>query len=269
MPNTTLGEPPVEIFHAIRIFLKVSAFLLLQVVIIAMTVVIAGAYRNRRDVVSFNADVISYHKTRPRNFFHDESFIDKIIGQQILPDVPVRDQSMSQQVFHEASLKERSAYPPGYPIFRQQPLKQNLFHMVRAFKDEPLFRNTLLKDHELHGERAVFRNSPFEGQSASLASEETFEEQASTYRSQVPFKKQLLTPETPFKNLFHGQSPLSEQAPFQKQTTYVDFPAISKSIKFYRDDPYSQPIDSYERQKDAQTMSYGEPTMNMEYGRFP
>ncbi|XP_032688170.1 uncharacterized protein LOC116852193 [Odontomachus brunneus] len=240
-----------------------------SVIIIAMTVVIAGAYRSKRDVVSFNTDVISYHKTRPRNFFHGQSFIDKIIGQQILSDVPVRDQPINQQAFHEASLKERSTYPSGYSIFRQQPLKQNLFHMVRAFKDEPLFRNALLKDHELHGERAVFRNSPFEGQSASLASEEIFEEQASTYRSQTPFRKQLLTPETPFKNLFHGQSPLSEQAPYQKQTTYVDFPAISKSIKFYRDDPYSKPIDSYGRQKDAQAVFYGEPTMYMEYDNHP
>ncbi|XP_014467967.1 PREDICTED: uncharacterized protein LOC106740961 isoform X2 [Dinoponera quadriceps] len=239
------------------------------VIIIVITVVIADAYRNKRDVVSLNTDVISYYKPRPRDLFLDRSFIDKIIGQQTLLDGPVRDQTIGQQTFLDTSLRERSAYPSGVPIFHKQPFKKNLFHTVTAFRDEPLFRDALLKDHELRGERAVFRNSPFEGQSASLASEEIFGEQASVYRSQAPFKKQLLTLETPLKNLFHGQPPPDEQAPFRKQRTYVDFPTISNSIKFYRDDSYSKPIDSYGRQKDAQATSYGHcggPAMYTEYG---
>lgn len=233
-----------------------------------MTVVITGAYRNKRDVIPFNTDVISYHKARPRSFFHDQSFIDKIISHQTLLDAPVKDQAVIQQVLHDAPLKERIAYPPGYSIFRQQPPKQNLFHMVTAFRDEPLFKDALLKGHDSRGERAVFRNSPFEGQSTSLASEEIFEEQASAYRSQAPFKKQLLTLETPFGNLFHGQSLPGEQAPYQKQKAYVDFPAVSKSIAFYRDNSYSKPIDSYGRQKDEEATFYGKPAMYMERGKF-
>ncbi|XP_019699850.2 uncharacterized protein LOC105189360 isoform X2 [Harpegnathos saltator] len=233
----------------------------ISVIIIVMTTVIVGAYKNKRDVVSSNADVISYYKPRPRHYFLDQSLMDKIIGQQTLFDVPLRDQTISQQTLHETSLKEQSVYPSGSSIFHQQPSKQNLFHMVTAFRDKPLLKDALLKDHELLGERAIFRNSPFEGQSAS----EIFEEPTSAYRSQAPFKKQLLTPEAPFKNLFHGQSPPGEQAPkyFQKQTAHIDSPAISNPIKFYRDDFYSKPIDSYGRQKDA--MTYEGPTIYTEY----
>lgn len=233
-----------------------------------MTVVIAGAYRSKRDVMPLNSGVISYHKPRQRNFLHDQSFIDKIIGQQTPLDVSVTDQIIGQQTLHDTPLKVRSAYPSSDdPIFRQQSLKQNIFHTVTAFRDQPLFRNALLNDHELCEERAVFGSCPFERQSAPLTSEMIFEEQAPAYRSQASFKKQLLTPETPLKNLFHGQSPPGEQAPSQKQTIYADLPTISNSIKLYSDDLYSKPIYSYGRQKDAQATTYEEPAMYMEYGR--
>lgn len=216
--------------------------------------VIVGACGNKRDVIPLNADVTSYHKLRPWNFIFDQSFIDKMMGQQTLLDVP--DQAISQQGLHDTLLKEQSAYPSGFPISRRQPFKQNLFRTVTAFGDESLFRETLLKDHELRGERAVFRNSPFEEQNAPFASEEIF-------GGQAPFvRQQLLTPETPLKNLFHhGQSSPGEQAPFQKQTTHDNFPAVSDLIKFHPDDSYNKPIDSYGRQRNVQATSYGGHTM--------
>ncbi|TGZ48493.1 Uncharacterized protein DBV15_11125 [Temnothorax longispinosus] len=195
------------------------------------------------DVVLPNAEATFYREFRPQSFFLNQPFVDKTIGLQTLAIIPVRDRTVIQKAFRDVFLKDRRViHPSDFPNFRHHPIKQNSF-MVTSFRDK-LFKDAILKNRKMRGERSVLTDNSFEGQ--SLTPEEIFEGQASTYRSQAPFEEQLLTMGTPFKNLFRRQLSSAEQATFQKQAAFVESPSISNSIEFYRDD-YINPIDSYER----------------------
>jgi len=210
-----------------------------------MAVAIVGAYESQGVGVPFNTNVMSYRKPYTRNIFLNRPFIDKINDQRNPRDLSFEDQIN---------------YSSGFPILRNQPFKQNFF------RNDWLFGNAMTKNRELRGQRAVLRDNPFE--SASFASE-IFGEQASTYGDQAPLKEQSFIAEAPFKNLFHAQSLSNGQASFQKQADFVDVPARAfASTKFYRDNSYGKPIDSYERHKDMRTLP-GE-TLYTEglYGRF-
>lgn len=195
------------------------------------------AYEIKRDVVFSNADATFHRKSRPRNFFLDQPFVDKTVGLKTLAVIPVKDRTVSQRIPQDVSSKDRVIYS-DFSIFRHQPINQNSF-MITSFRDKPLVKDAIPKNRKIRGERAILRDNPFEGQ--SFTSEEIFEG-ASTYRNQVPFKEQLLATGTPFKNLFRGQLSLAEPAPFQKQETFLEYPSTSNSIKFYRN---VKPMDSY------------------------
>ncbi|XP_018363983.1 PREDICTED: uncharacterized protein LOC108761766 [Trachymyrmex cornetzi] len=241
------------------IFSNVSAFIYLQTVVIAVILISVRAYDIKRDGSS-NADV-TYRESHPRNFFLNQPFIDKTIGLQISAAVPVRDQTTGQRTLRDVSLKDRAIYPFGLAIFRHQPIKQNSFK-ITSFRDKLLYKDAALKNRQLRGERALLADNPLEEQ--LLTPEEIFEGQASTYGSQAPFKEQLFTTETPFKNLFRGQLSSAEQA-FQKQEASVESPSISNSIKFYRDNSYIKPIDSYERYKNILTSFDGNSLIYTKY----
>ncbi|XP_011694449.1 PREDICTED: uncharacterized protein LOC105453874 [Wasmannia auropunctata] len=233
------------------IFLNVSVFICLHVV---MTLLSVRAYEIERGIVFSNADVPSNRKSL-RNFFLDLPFLDKSVGPQTSAAVPMRDRTVGPRALRDVFLKDRAVYPFGFSIFRDQPIKQNSF---ASFRDKPLFKDAILKNQELRGERAVLGDNPFVGQ--LLAPEGIFEGQVSTYGSRAPFKEQLFTAETPLKNLFRGQSSPAEQASFQKQPTIVETPPAPDSIEFHRDD-YIKPIDSYERYKDIPTTFDGKSTI--------
>lgn len=211
--------------------------------------VVTDAYESKRDISFFNADITSHRKPRSRNFFYNQSFINKMIEQQTSPIRAVRDPNINQQSLHDLPLKDHIIYPSEFPILRHQPFKKNSF-TVTSFKDKPLFRDAILKNQELRGEREVLRDNSFSEQ--SLTSEEIFERQAPTYKTL--FEEQLFTNEKPFKNLHYEQLPSSELTS-QKQTTLVDSPSISNLIKFDQGGSYNKLIDLYERHKDIQTSS--------------
>lgn len=270
---TIFGELFVRIARVIATFFNISAHLFLQVVVVATTVVIAGAYRNEREVVSFSAATSPYHKSRStRNFFFNQPFVETTIDQHRTPShIPVRDRTVSQQALRHVSTKEQSVYSPSFPIYSHRPFKQSSFHMVTTFRDEPssLRDAPFSKNQESRGRPArLFRNSPLGGQSAPfVASEEILEEEASAYRSRGPSRKQLFTTEAPFKNLFHAQSSAGGRTPsFQEEAAFVESP-VRDSMKFHRDDSYDKPIDSYGRQKNSETVPYERPSMYMEYGK--
>lgn len=224
--------------------------------------VVTEAYKSKRDISFFNADITSHRKPRPRNFFYNQSFNNKIIEQQTLPTRAVRDQTINQQSPHDLPLKDHIIYPSEFPIFRHQPFKKNSY-TVPSFKDKPLFRDAILKNQELRGEREVLRNNPFIEQ--PLTSEEIFERQV-PYKTL--FEEQLFTAEKPFKNLHYEQLPSSELTS-QKQTTFVDSPFISNSIKFDQDGSYNKLIDLYERHKNLKTSSNkARLSMYNKYGKF-
>ncbi|XP_029660396.1 uncharacterized protein LOC115233903 [Formica exsecta] len=252
VPYASLGEPLINIAYVIVIFLNMSVFFLQIIFAIMVAMMVAtGAYKNERDISFFNADIMSHRKPRLRNFFFDQSFIDKMIKQQNSPIRAVRDQTINQQAFH-LPLKDHITHLPEFPILYHQPFKQNSF-TVTSFKDKPLFRDAILKNQELRGEREILRDNSFIGQ--SLTSEEIFERQAPIYKSQIPFKEQLFRTEKPLKNLHYGQLSSSEQISPQKQPIFVKFPSISDSIKFDQDKSYNKLIDLYGRHKDMQTLS--------------
>ena len=229
------------------IFSNVSVFIYLQTIVITVTLISVKAYDIKRDGCS-NADV-TYRKPHPRNFFLNQPFIDKTIGLQISTAVPMRNQMTGQRTFRDVFLKDRAIYPFGLTIFHHQPIKQNPFK-ITSLRDKLLYKDAVLKNRQLREERAVLTNNPLEEQ--LLTPEKIFEGQASTYSSQ-PFKEQLFTTETPFKNLFREQSSSAEQA-FQKQKeASIESPSISNSIKFYRDNSYIKPINLYERYKNILT----------------
>ncbi|EFN74017.1 hypothetical protein EAG_14601 [Camponotus floridanus] len=172
-----------------------------------------------------------------------------MIEQQTSPIRAVRDPNINQQSFHDLPLKDHIIYPSEFPILRHQPFQKNSF-TVTSFKDKPLFRDAILKNQELRGEREVLKDNPFIEQ--SFTSEEIFERQAPTY--ETLFEEQLFTNEKPFKNLHYEQLPSSELTS-QKQTTLVDSPSISNLIKFDQGESYNKLIDLYERHKDIQTSS--------------
>lgn len=240
-----------------------SAFFLQIILAIIVTMMVAtGAYKSERDISFFNADM-SHRKPRPRNFFFDQSFIDKMMEQQTLPVRTIRDQTINQQAFHDLPSKDHITHPPEFSIFRHQPFKQNSF-TITSFKDKPLFRDAILKNQELRREREVLRDNSFIGQ--SLTSEER---QAPIYKSQIPFKEQLFTIEKPLKNLHYRQLPSSEQILSQKQPVFVEFPSVSNSIKFNQDKSYNKLIDLYGRHKDMQTLSNKAGfSMYTKYGKF-
>ncbi|XP_072767266.1 uncharacterized protein [Anoplolepis gracilipes] len=215
---------------------------------------VTGAYKSKRDISFFNADITSHRKPCSRNFFFDQSqsFIDKTIEQQTPPIRAVRDQTINQQALHYLPLKDHIIYPPEFPILRNQPFRQNSF-TITSFRDKPLYTDVILKNQELRGEREVLKDNPFIGQ--SLTSKEIFERQFPTYKSQTPFKEQLFTTERPFKNLHYEQLPSSEQISSLKQPTFVEFPSISNSIKFDQDESYNKLINLYGRHKNVQTSS--------------
>lgn len=224
-----------------------SVIVFLQI-LIAVTAVIVEAYVSRNGPVSFTADVTSYRKLRPRNFLLGPPFVDEMIGQQIPSHSPAKDQTISQQALQDVPLRDRTVYPFEFPILRHQPFKQNA---VRTFS-QPLFRDTLSRNQDIRGQRAIVEDDLFVGQGMSLASDEIFEKQASTY--QTPLKEQqfaAVNAEAIFKNLLQGQSLPAKQALFQKQVASAEVPFIFNT-KFYRDD--NKPIDSYERHNDL--MSY-------------
>lgn len=240
------------IFLNVNIFVNISCF---QIIVVAMTMISVETYKIKRDIVFSNADDTFYRKSRPRNFFLNQPFVDKTIGLQTSSIIPIRDRIVSQRALRDVLLKDRVVYSSGFPTFRHRPMsKQNSF--VTTFRDKPLFKDVMLKNREIRGEQAVLRDNPLEGQ--SLTPEEIFEGQASTYKSQAPFKE-LFTTGTSFKNLFHGQLSSAEQPSFQKQATFVESPSISSSIEFYRDN-YIKPIDSYEQYKDIPTSFDEKPT---------
>ncbi|CAL1679853.1 unnamed protein product [Lasius platythorax] len=220
-----------------------------RLLIIFVAMVVTGAYKSKRDISFFNADITSHRKPHSRNFFFDQSFIDKMIEQQASPTIAVRDQIINQQALRDLPLKDHITYPSKFPIHRHQSFKQNPFTLT-SFRDKPLSRDTILKNQKL---REILRDNSFIEQ--PLTSEEIFERQASTYKSQTPFKEQLFTIEDPFKNLHYKQLPSSEQASSQKQAAFVEFPSISNSIKFDQDESYNKLIDLYGRHKDIQTSS--------------
>lgn len=250
MLYANLGEPVINIAYVIVIFLNMSVFFV-QIILIAMMVV-TEAYKSKRDISFFNEDIMSYRKPRLRNFFFDQSFIDKMAEQQTPHTRVTRDQTINPQTLHNLFLKDHITSPPEFTIFRHQPFRQNSFS-VPLFKDKLLLRDAVIKNQELQGEREVFRDNPFIGQ--SLISGEIFQRQVPTYKMQTPFKEQLLTTEKPFKNLHYKQLPLSEQTSSQKQTTFVEFPPISNSIKFDQDESYNKLNDLYKQNKDIQTLS--------------
>lgn len=218
-------------------FLNASTSLFPQI-IVGMTVAIVGAYESQGASVLFNTNVMSYRKPRPRNIFLNRSFIDKMNGQRNPRDLSFEDQIN---------------YSSDFSILRYQPFKQN------SFGNKRLFGDTTTKNRELRGQQAVFRDNPFE--SASFAS--------GIFEGQAPLKEQLFMAEAPSKNLLHAQSLSDEQASFQKQADFIETPARAfafNSAKFYQDDSYDKPIDSYGRHKDTRTLP-GE-ALHTEYGKF-
>ncbi|XP_018308919.1 uncharacterized protein [Mycetomoellerius zeteki] len=242
------------------IFLNVNVFICLQTIVIAVTLISVEAYDIKRDGSS-NVDVTSYRESHSRNFFLNEPFIDKTIGLQISAAVPVRDQTTGQRAFRDVPLKNRAIYPSGLTVFHHQPIKQNSFK-ITSFRDKLLYKDAILKNQQLRGEPTVLTDNPLEEQ--WLTPEEISEGQTSTYGSQAPFKEQLFTTETPFKNLFRGQSSSAEQA-LQKQKAFVESPSISNSVKFYRDNSYIKPIDLYERYKNLLTSFDGNSLIHTKY----
>ncbi|XP_020282670.1 uncharacterized protein LOC109854206 isoform X2 [Pseudomyrmex gracilis] len=221
-------------------------------ILVAVTAVIVEAYVSRNGAVSFTTDVTSYRKLRPRNFLLGPPFVDEMIGQQIPSHSPAVDQTISQQTLQDVPLRDRTVYPFEFPILRHQPFKQNA---VRATTfGQPLFRDTLSRNQDARGQRAIVQDDFFVGgRGTSLASDEIFEEQASTYR--MPLKEQQFTnvnAEAVFKNWLHEQSLPTKQALFRKQVASAEVPSIFNTV--YRDN--NEPIDSYGRHKDL--MSRGE-----------
>lgn len=223
-----------------------------------MTVISVEAYEIKRDVVFSNADPAFHRASRPREFFLDQSFVDKTVGPQTSAVIPMRDRTVSQRALRDVPSKDRVIYSSDFSIFRHQPpIKQNAF-TVTSFRDKPLIKETMTKSRKIRGEWASFTDNPFEGQ--PLTPEEIFEGQASTYGSQVQFKEQLLATGTPLKNLFRGQLSSAEPASFERQT-FAESPFVSSSIKLHRD---VKPIDSYEQYKnimtplDGKSIKYGE-----------
>ncbi|XP_029158241.1 uncharacterized protein LOC114930561 [Nylanderia fulva] len=215
--------------------------------IIFVVVVVIEAYKSKRDISFFNGDITSYRKPHSQNFFFDQLFIE----QQNSPTIAVRDQITNQQTLHNLPLKGHITYPPAeLPIHRHKPFEQNSFR-VTSFKDKPLFREAILGNQKLRGEREILRDNPFIEQ--SFTSDEIFDRQASTYKSQTPFKEQLFI-ENPL-NLHYEQLPSSEQTSFQKQTAFAEYPSISNSIKLDQDESYNKLIDLYGRHKNIQTLS--------------
>lgn len=238
--------------------IKTSVFICLQVVVIVMTVISMEAYEIKRDVVFPNVDS-TYHRTpRLREFFLDQLFVDRAAGPQTSAVIPMRDRTVSQRALRDVSSKDRVIYSSGFSTFRHQPTKQNPF-TVTSFRDKPLVKQAMPKTRKVRAEWASFADNPFEG--PSLVPEEIFEGQASTYGSQAQFKEQLFTG-APFKSLFRGQLSPAEPAPFERQTTFVEPPSISSSIKFHRD---VTPIDSYEQYKDMMTSLDGK---SAKYGKL-
>lgn len=234
-----------------------------------MAVVLVGAQKSERSVAAANADadVTFRRKLRTRDFFPDQEVIDETIGRQTWSGTPVKDRTVRQRILRDAFLKGRGIRSPGFPISRLRPFKRDSFHMLTTLGDAPLFKNAARGNRELREERTVLGNSPFVEQSGSLVPDEIFHGQAPTYESLLaPFKKQLFTAKTPFRNLFYGQSPSDEQASLQKQTTFVEFP--TGSMEFHRDASHGKPIDSYGQQKDVQGLFDEEPTIYTKYGRF-
>lgn len=123
-----------------------------------------------------------YRKSHLRNFFLNQPFVDKTISLQTSSVIPVRDRTVSQQALRDVLLKDRVVYSFGFPTFRRQPMSKQKF-FVTTFRDKPLFKDVLLKNREIRGERAILRDNPFEGQ--SLTPEKIFEGQASTYKSTI------------------------------------------------------------------------------------
>ncbi|XP_026826849.1 LOW QUALITY PROTEIN: uncharacterized protein LOC113562253 [Ooceraea biroi] len=224
-----------------------------------MLVMIIKADDSRRDLISFNAETFAPSRKSPRNFLLDQLFIDKIIEQRGSTIVPVRDQFIGQRVPHAFSKDRDIVYPSGLPIYHRQPFKQTP-SMLTTLKGDPLF----VKSRESRGQRATLRENPFERQSSPFASSmEVFGGRA--HKTRTPLKQQLFMAETPLRNLFHGQSSSGERASFQKQAV-LDDPPLPHPMRFYRDDPYDKPIDSYGRQRDAQTSPYEDhPPMHTEY----
>ncbi|EZA57111.1 hypothetical protein X777_01717 [Ooceraea biroi] len=224
-----------------------------------MLVMIIKADDSRRDLISFNAETFAPSRKSPRNFLLDQLFIDKIIEQRGSTIVPVRDQFIGQRVPHAFSKDRDIVYPSGHPIYHRQPFKQTP-SMLTTLKGDPLF----VKSRESRGQRATLRENPFERQSSPFASSmEVFGGRA--HKTRTPLKQQLFMAETPLRNLFHGQSSSGERASFQKQAV-LDDPPLPHPMRFYRDDPYDKPIDSYGRQRDAQTSPYEDhPPMHTEY----
>lgn len=223
-----------------------------------MTVISVETYEIKRDVVFSNADSAFRGTSRPREFFLDQPFVDRIVGPQTSAVIPMRDRTVSQRALRDISSKDRVIYSSGLSIFRHQPpIKQNSF-TVTSFGDKPLIQEAMPRNRKIRGEWASLTDNPFEGQ--SLTPEEIFEGQGSTYGSQVLFKEQPFTG-APFKNLFRGQLSSAEPAPFERQTTFVESPSVSNSIKFNRD---VKPIDSYERYKDVMTSLDGKSTKHSE-----
>lgn len=235
------------------IFLNASVFICLQVVVAAMTIIFVETYEIKRDVIFSNADA-TFRKSRPRNFFLDQPLVDKIVDLQTSSVIPVRDRNVNQRGLRNVSSKDRLIYSSGFSMFRYKPIKQNPF-MASSFKDKPLFKDAILKNQKMRGERTVLRDNPFEEQ--SLTPEEIFEGPPSTYRSRTPFRGQLFSP---VKNLFHEQLSSAEQTSFEEQATFVEPPGVSNSINFYQND-YIKPIDSYEYKDmtlfDGKSTNYG------------
>lgn len=215
--------------------------------------VIIKADESRRNFVSFNADVAPFHKPRPWSFLLDQPFLDKIIDQRDSTIVSARDQSIGQRASHAFSKDHDVFHSSGLPIYHRRPFKQTPFALTRL-KGDPLFA----KNQESRAQRAIFRDNPLKEQSTSFVPlAEIF--RGSTHKTRAPLKQQLFMAETPLRNLFHGQSPSGERVSFQKQASFVvDYlsPPSSDPLKFYREDPYDKPIDSYGRQKDARISPY-------------
>lgn len=224
-------------------FSKRECVCFFQVIVIATIVTIVGAYESQRANVLFNTNVNTMYRKPRRNIFLNQPFIDKISGQRNPRDLLFGDQIN---------------YSSDFPILRREPFKQN------SFNNERLFGDAMRKNRELRGQRAILQDHPFE---SALFAPDIFEGQASTYRDQAPLKEQLFMAETPFKNLFHAQSPSNEQASFQKQMGFIETPMFaSNTEKLYSDDSYDKPIDSYGQHRDTRILP-GE-SLYSKYGGF-
>lgn len=229
--------------------------LFLQVIVIAMTVIFVGAQASKRNTFSFDMSAATYQKPRlPRNYYSEQPFIDKMVEQRTLPDIPTRSRNIRQQVLRDLSFADQTIYPPSFPSFRHRSFKQNFIHRIPMFDDQSFLKDTSLRNQELRDGRAIFRDNPFEGtlQDIPFSSDEIFKAQELMYRNQGPFKEQLSSiVETPFKKLLRGQLSSGEQASFPMETAFVEYPSFPNSIKPYREESYNKPISSYGRQKDG------------------